>query len=288
MKNNFINRQNDEEKIKLLRASSYAYANAKLGENIITVVLFLLSIAYPILYVLSKDEETKLILFQVSFFLAVFVQVLSPLFKGNTFKGALLKEEFDTTLFGLPWKSTLKRIDPFEISILSNAYKGKEIKDWYATNIANQITEHIQIAICQRCNTAYDIELRKKYSSFLFWLLILYTISFAILIISKNIGGISIFLICFSIISFYTHIITIIRGHKNVIEKRSSINKVLDSYIFNEGAPSKQELRDIQDEIFLTRQENAKVPNLFFKLWNKKINRDIDDFIIRVNRHFVR
>jgi hypothetical protein len=286
MQRNFLLKQNNDEAILLLRASTYAYAKAKRAENTITLVLLFLAFAYPIFYVLSKDDQTKLMLFQVSFFLTVFVQIFTPSFKGNTSKGALLKEEFDTTLFGLPWKTTLKKIDPFEVSKLSVSYKGKEIKDWYPTNFNDNIPDKVLIAICQRCNTAYDIELRKKYSFLLFVFLIIYTIAFALTIVFKNIGGNAIFFICFSIISFYTHFVTIIRGHRSVIEKRTAINSKLDSFIFGNVEPTTQELRDIQDEIYITRQENAKVPNLFFRFCKKGMNKDFDDFVNRVNKQF--
>ena len=286
MNYSFLSKQNDNEAIELLRASTFAYANAKRAENTITLVLLFLAFAYPIFYIVSKDEQTKLMLFQVSFFLTVFVQIFSPSFKGNTSKGALLKEEFDLNLFGLPWKTTLKKIDPFEVSKLSVAYKGKEIKDWYPTNFKDNIPKQTLIAICQRCNTAYDIELRKKYSSLLFSFLIVYTIAFALTIVFKNIGGNAVFFICFSTISFYTHIVTIIRGHRSVIEKRTAINSKLDGFIFGNIEPTTQELRDIQDEIYLTRQENAKVPNLFFRICSREMNRDFDDFVSRVNKQF--
>ncbi|GEM_PF-2374514 len=286
MQNQFLLKQNDVEAITLLRASSSAYKKSKRGENTISIVLVFLAIAYPLLYAINEAELIKLILFQVSFFLTVFVLLLSPSFKGNTSKGALLKEEFDTTLFGLPWKTTLTKIDPFEVSKYSVAYTGKEIRDWYPTNLINNIHNQTLIAICQRCNTAYDIELRKKYSALLISILIIYTIILALIIVFKNLNGITVFFISFSIISFYSHFVTIIRGHKSVIDKRAQINSKLDNYIFCNTPPTIQELRDIQDEIFLTRQENAKVPDFYFRMNKQKIERDFEEYVKKVNKFF--
>jgi len=281
-----LKNQNDDEAIQLLRASTVAYGRAKMWENIVTFVLLFLSFAYPIFYSCSDDDQMKLILFQVSFFLYILVQVFSPSLKGNTSQGALIKEEFDTKIFGLPWKSTLKRIDAFEISKLSNNYNGKPIKDWYPTNFSDKIPNQILIATCQRCNTAWDIELRNKYSSFLFAFIILYTVAFGLLIVFKNLDGKTVFFICFSTLSFYTHFVTIIRGHRSVIEKRTAINSILDKHIFGSTEPTMQELRDIQDEIYLTRQESVKVPDLFFRIFSRQTNNAFDNFLERVNKHF--
>ena len=145
--NSIIENQNKPEYIKLLRASTAAYTKAKSGEVKITYFLLFLSIAYPLCYLFTKDESVKLILFACSFLLTVIVQIFSDNFKGNTSKGAIFKEEFDTSLFNLRWKSTLKRPDHSEISQYSIQYKGNEIKNWYSTNLSETIPHNIIIAV---------------------------------------------------------------------------------------------------------------------------------------------
>ncbi len=132
MGNDIIINQNNPKLIKLLRASTVAYTKAKLWGIKISYSLIFIAIAYPIFYVFIENDSIKLALLSFSFFLTILVQLIANKLKGNTSKVAIFKEEFDTILFNLPWKSTIKKLDYTEVSELSLQYKGKEIKDWYS------------------------------------------------------------------------------------------------------------------------------------------------------------
>jgi hypothetical protein len=279
-----LNNQNSPELIKLLKASTVAYTNAKKGEIKVTFFLIFLAFAFPITYVLIKDEGIKLTLFGCSFLLTVLVNIFTDTFKGNTSKGAIFKEEFDTELFNLRWKSTLMKPEHSEVSKFSLEYKGKKIKDWYSPNISARIPQNIAIAVLQHSNTSWDIELRIIYRRCLTGFLISYSIVLWIFLISNNTAGITIFLIYFSLLSFYNHFITLIRGHSSVIESRKAISKHLDEIILSKKYIGIEELRDIQDEIYISRQETAKVPNFFFRCYQRKINAFAEDYIERVNK----
>lgn len=284
--NPILNNQNSPELIKLLKASTVAYTNAKKGEIKVTYFLIFLAFAYPITYVLIKDESIKLTLFGCSFLLTVLVQIFVDTFKGNTSKGAIFKEEFDTTLFNLRWKSTLNKPEHSEVSKSSLEYKGKEIKDWYSPNISARIPQNIAVAVLQHSNTSWDIELRIIYRRWLTGLLIVYSIALWIFLISNNSVGMTIFLIYFSILSFYTHFISLIRGHSSAIDRRKAISKHLDEIILNKKYIGTDELRDIQDEIYISRQEAAKVPNFFFRWYQNKMNAIAEDYIETVNKTY--
>ncbi|MHB8579895.1 MAG: S-4TM family putative pore-forming effector [Ignavibacteriaceae bacterium] len=281
-----IAKQNHPDFIKLLKASSVAYSDAKLLENTVTVILLFLAFAYPISYIYIKNDSINFVLFSISIFITIFVLAFDILHESSTLKGALIKEEFDTSLFELRWKSTLKKIDHAEISGLAIKYDGAEIKDWYSPDILAKIKKITVISICQRINTGWDIHLRKNYNLFLSWFLFIYTLLLISVILLVNANNQTIFFIAFSLLSFYSHFITIIRGHSKVIKKRESINAILDPIIFNKKDVTIEELRDIQDEIFQTRQENSKVPNFYFKHQREKLNKQFDDFISDVNNKY--
>lgn len=278
-----LNNQNSSELIKLLKASTVAYTKAKKGETKVTYFLIFLAFAYPIAYLLLINKTLELILFGCSFLLTIIVMLCADIFNGNTSKGAILKEEFDTILFNIPWKSTLKKLEHSEISKLSLEYKGNEIKDWYSPNISNKIPQNIVVAVMQHSNTSWDIELRIIYRRCLIGFIIVYSIALWIFLVFYNSTAISIFLIHFSILSFYTHFISLIRGHSSAIEVRKAISKHLDDIIFSKLNITIEELRDIQDEIFISRQEPAKVPNFFFRLYHRKMNAIDEDYIQTVN-----
>ncbi len=176
MQNELIEKQNDTELIKLLRASIVSYTRAKNGEIIITYIVILLAFAYPITYVIIGAEK-DFNLVACSFLLSIFIIIFSGYFKGNTEKGAIYKEEFDTKLFNLPWKSTLKRPVYSEVSKFSVQYKGNEIKDWYSPSLSATIPHNISIAVLQHSNTSWDINLRTAFRNWLIGFIILYSMA---------------------------------------------------------------------------------------------------------------
>lgn len=282
--NEIIKKQNDLELIKLLKASTVAYYKAKSGEIKITYFLIFLSIAYPFCYLVIKDETIKLILFGCSFFLTILIQIFTGSFKGNTSMGAIFKEEFDTILFNLPWKSTLKKPDHIDILHLSQKYNGHEIRNWYSPNLSKKIKHNIAVAILQHTNTSWDIELRKSYRRILSYFLIIYSLTLFTFFVFFKTDALTIFLLLFSLLSFFTHFINLIRGHSETIEKREAISKHLDEIIRGKKSISTEELRDVQDEIYNTRQQAAKVPNFFFRLKKKELNDVAEEYIEEVNK----
>lgn len=288
MENNILSKQNTEENLKLLRASAVAYTKAKAGENKITFILIFLALAYPVSFLLLKSEEIKQILFGCSFVLTVLIQIFSGWFKGNTSKGAILKEAFDTNVFELPWKSTLRMPDHREVLYLSKQYKGREIKDWYPIKLSTLINTNITVAIMQHSNTSWDIELRILYRRYLYTFLIAYSFILFLCFVLLKTDGLTIFLLLFSLLSFFTHFIALIRGHTETIEKRESISKHLDNIIRKRKSISIEELRDVQDEIYITRQQTAKVPDFFFRLYQKRLNNEAEDYIEAINKIYTK
>jgi hypothetical protein len=92
----------------------------------ITFFILLLSFAYPVTYIFIKDVTTKLVLFGFSFVLSIEIQILTGVLKDNTSKGAIFKEEFDVTLFGLPWKTTLKKPEQADVTNYARKYRGSQ------------------------------------------------------------------------------------------------------------------------------------------------------------------
>ena len=278
-----LKKQNDSENINFLRASASAYQKAKNGEIKISYFLIFLSIAYPLTYIFLKDETTKLILFGCSFGITILIQIFSGTFKGYTSKGAIFKEEFDISIFGLPWISTVKKPYYSEVSYFSNQYRGNIIKDWYSVNLSPTVSVNTAVAVFQHSNASWDIEIRKTYRKWLISYVVFYSIILLVLLYINNIDGLTIFLLLFSLLSFYIHFITLIRGHSSAIKKRESISKRLDEIIQNKKYINTDELRDIQDVIYITSQEASKVPNFFLRWFKLKLVTETEDYIKNVN-----
>lgn len=276
--------QNQPENIELLKASNVAYNSAKSNEFKFSYVFFGLSILYPVAYIFLKNEDVKHGLFAVSLCLTVFYQLFVNWFKGNTTLGALLKEEFDLNVFGLPRKFMLGELEPVDVGRLANQYKGGEIKDWYSPSILGEIPKNTIIAICQRINCKWDIDLRKEFNKLLIMFVIAHFILMLILGFLVIRDFLTTFLLMFSLASCYTHFVTMIRGNFSAIGKREKIVSKLDSYINHKKDFATENLRDVQDEILSARQEPAKVPDFYFKKFNHQFRLDHEKYIERVNK----
>lgn len=224
-----------------------------------------------------------MILFGCSLLLTVSIQILTSTFKRNTSKGAAFQEEFDTTVFNLPWKSTIKRPDRREVLHYAQQYEGKEIIDWYSPNVSSSIDKNITIALQQQSNISWEIGLRKMYRNFLLTYLITYTILLFAILVLLNIEALRIFLLVFSIMSFYTHFIGSILGHTESIRKKEITSNHLDDIIRRKKQITVGELRDIQDDIYLSRLDATKVPNFFFNLIKPRLEAESKEYIEEVN-----
>jgi hypothetical protein len=280
-----LTHQNDETQITLLKASSIAYKNAKSKEFLFSYALAFLALAYPVVYIFIKDENIKHSLFALSLFITVTTWVTADYFKGNTTKGALIKEQFDISLYNLPWRFTLQKPNQDDILALAKQYKGKDeaLQNWYPPNLLETIPTNTAIAICQRISSAWDIRLREFFNIVLYFILGIYTFGVLLLWAFNSVDSRTIFLLYFSTLSFYSHLITMTRGHKAAIKKRKEITAKLDSHIERKEPFTEQQLRDVQNELYYIRQESSKVPDYFCKKQNGKIAVLFQEYVQKIN-----
>jgi hypothetical protein len=111
----------------------------------------------------------------------------------------------------------------------------------------------------------------------------IYTAALAAMLAVKQADFLTVFFTMFSLFMFYSHFITLIRGHSSAINRREAVSALLDDVIFVRKSADMRGLRDIQDEIYFTRQESAKVPDFFFRFYKNNLNKDAEAFIEKVN-----
>lgn len=282
-----LSHQNNPDLVKYLKASTVAYNNAKSKEFLFSWVLFFLTIAYLLLYLFFKTNDyAKFILSIVSLFITIISWIIAGYFKGNTSKGALYKEKFDTLLYKLPWKFMLTPPDNVEVVKLANSYKGKVISDWYPNDISASIPKHTAIAICQRVSSGWDIELRTRYRAILIGICVVHPFCIFLLWSYFSTDGKLLFSIYFACMSFYTHLITLIRGNTGTINKRQKIVNKLDSYINDKKEFAIDNLRDVQDEIYSAREEPSKVPNSISRRFNANLKALFIDYVADINKTY--
>lgn len=282
--NNIASLQNSPQLITLLKASSVAYKKAKSIEFTITWSLAVIVVGYPLAYIIFDSEELKLWLFRSAFIITVATWFLASYLKMYTKKGAVLKEEFDTKLFDLPWRFMLKKIDPIEINKLAGQYRAAEPENWYPSNISPNIPRQAAIALCHRVGCTWDAELRTQFNRTLSVILIVYISSIFILVGIKAPNNNAIFLLFFSSLTFITHFLTLIRGNTTTLKRREEIAGTLHDSLLSKKFLGEEGLRDVQDELLTIRQEPSKVPDSFCSKHNPKISKRMESYVETINK----
>ncbi|MEH7485007.1 S-4TM family putative pore-forming effector [Neobacillus drentensis] len=268
--NNIFEKQNSEKFIKLLAAQRHMYNKAKkIKSNRTNFSLFLLitslllpfwySKGVPYLGVISGIWTIALLLFK-NYEKKVIIQ------------GAKIQEEFDTTLFELPWNSFLvgSKITREVIADANSSFKGdrSRLQNWYA-NYNNDA--HIKNVLqCQRANLSWDWRLRQAYCNFLLIMVCILFFGEAIyaLVQQKSLIGYLNELLIPSIPILLIGIESIIEHKALAQEKQSNEQQV--SSLLEANNLDMETIRKFQDLIYSFRTSTALIPDYFYKrLWRR-------------------
>jgi hypothetical protein len=271
--NNIFEKQNSEKFIKLLAAQRYMYNKAKKIKSDRTYFSLLLLIAslllpfwytkgIPYLSVLAGLWTVTLLFFK-NYEKKVIIQ------------GAKLQEEFDTTLFELPWNSLLvgSKITREIIAEANSNFKGdrSRLQNWYV-NYNND--SHIKNVLeCQRANLSWDWRLRQAYCNFLLFMVCILFFGEAIyaLVQQKSLYGYLNELLVPSIPILLIGIESIIE-HKALAQEKQSKEQEVSSLIESNNLDM-EVARKLQDLIFSFRTSTALIPEYFYKrLWKRYDN----------------
>jgi hypothetical protein len=190
-------------------------------------------------------------------------------------QGAKLQEEFDTTLFELPWNSLLvgSKITREIIAEANSNFKGdrSRLQNWYA-NYNND--SHIKNVLqCQRANLSWDWRLRQAYCNFLLFMVCILFFGEAIyaLVQQKSLYGYLNELLVPSIPILIIGIESIIE-HKALAQEKQSKEQEVSSLIESNNLDM-EAARKLQDLIFSFRTSTALIPEYFYKrLWKRYDN----------------
>lgn len=277
-------KQNQPDRLGLLKAASVAYTHAKYFEVVFLRIMFFLAVAVPVVYLYFKTPMSKFILGLSAFTVTILIQLIAFFIKSNVNRGALFKEKFDVELFGLRWKTTIPHPDLMEIEKYALAYSGRSISNWYPDSLIETLPDRVCVAACQRINLEWDIWIRSSFCRFLYIVMGIHSALTIAGIVYFNPDGLSILPILFSSISFYLYFINQLRGHHSIMEVRKRASALIDKYLLeSHQVPDELVLRDVQDEIFNTRKQNTLVPNFYFRFYHKTMQKAVDAFVSAVN-----
>lgn len=262
--------------LDLLKASSAAHVRQQRLEAVRVTVSLALAGA-SVLAALAAATAPAITVAGAAWALAYTI-LISPLTKKQARRSAIIQEMFDTDLFGLPWNSTLAgaRLRPDEVSQLVRTFhpgRGREarLRDWYVDT--SQVPQPYDILVCQQQNLAWDARLRRRWA----WALL------AAVVIWAGLGLIVAYAATLTVPEillrwFVPSLAALIYGIdscKNQLEiaaeRERVMNLVQGELDRAQRAPSPQEqlrlvgkAREIQDVVFATRKNPARVPDWFY------------------------
>ncbi len=275
--NNIKIKQNNEEFIRLLKAQRVAHSSAK-NHQWIDVVAILCAVLQTIFTVLNYS----LVLKYLSIFSGIWVVVVifSELYRVKQIKaGAIIQEAFDVKLFEIPQNKVLvpEFLNTIRVIELSNSYKKDDLKDWFSKENDGKLSREQGILLTYKENCIWGIVLRKQFIKLVIIGIVAYFIvAFGIIIYNfKNIDD-----IIYSIVPsapfwvFTSHMLKNLLETKNKYEE---LDKVVDTCL--EKQVDDIVIRQIQDLFFLQRCNPVDVPNWFYRIKQKKLNRMVDEII---------
>jgi len=164
-----VDRQNSLRGLKLLRARSEVYRQAKSLQKLQLLLTVVAPLVGAVLGIICPDARPYVA--TLSLTITVLDAGLLDRAQRNRLKfAAKVSEEFDTEILDLPWSAHVAGAHPTpeEITRAANAWQrgDEKLHDWYPKDVG-KAPLHLARAICQRTNLWYDAELRRQYSGIL-------------------------------------------------------------------------------------------------------------------------
>ncbi|AZN40404.1 S-4TM family putative pore-forming effector [Paenibacillus albus] len=278
-----LSKQNDSKHQALLVALRYYYDRAKMlhryrvSGNILMALLGLVMSMVP-----GVKPVSIYILPVIGFvWLLLSVILLQELEKKITRRAATIQEEFDTSLFELPWRDRLvgRKASPEQVAHASQRFKGDRSKllDWYTG--LNAPSHFLNVLLAQRSSLAWDVKLRKRYAILVGVLSLVYLIT-TITICWRSDLKTYILTMLIPSASILLHGITTCSEHwRRALSCEEVVQDLLELYRIkarNLERDILHECREFQDFIFLKRCDITLIPNKIY--W---LSRDNDDQVMK-------
>jgi len=276
--NDITIRQNQSEFIELLKGQRQAYTESK-KFLLFDVLTPLLALLLPALMIYNQGFEFLFgVISTVATLIYLFIVYIRE--KRNS-TGAIIQEEFDTTLFDLGWNG---KIAEFKARLetknkLSEKYNKGKLDNWYSHEVKGFLPHNIAVLLCQRINLAWEVDLKKNYTLFWVALAVLYYTAMFISLLWCNVDFRKALLIFLPSIPLLIYVVLLNRSIKKQIKnKEETLNKVdkyIGKYSSNKDIPSTEILREIQDSIFKNRLESDKIPDFYYNWKRDKYEKDM-------------
>jgi hypothetical protein len=202
--------------------------------------------------------------------------VLEPLKREQQLKGAAAQECFDCAVLGLDWNESLaRRLSDEEISSACRSRKdiGKA-RSWYPTD-GNELAWPKSVLICQRSNAVWARRQHRTYARTVVCAAVAWAIVGVVVAVADS-ASLGAYLVTIALPSLpaFLDASELSKGHSAAAQSRQLLEDQIDSLLQSESA-SRQDMREIQDQLFSLRREAPLVPEWFYRVIRPNYEEDM-------------
>ncbi|MCX5213151.1 S-4TM family putative pore-forming effector [Kitasatospora sp. NBC_00240] len=259
--------QNSDRSIRLLAAQRRLYADAKLIHNVRISTVLAGGITGVVSAMVFPGQRSQIgLIFAVILFS---ISILGGAREKRKIKEASsVQEEFDTSIFNLPWNSAIGDRPANNLIMEAAArHKGGGLSDWYGDT--GTLVHPLDVVVCQRSNLAWGISIHRMWASVAMWL--------GVALIAAGVGisiaqGLSLieFLLATAapLVPILKELSEIWRtGMESARGKEKADSKaagIWESSLASGNLPKIEDCRGLQDRIYIIRQSNSFIPDWFY------------------------
>lgn len=272
-KKNHVNEmQNEPFSIDMLSAQRHYYSQAKL---IVYTSLFFCVIVVAVLSVLNRFYSSE-ILGKTVLMYSLLAFILSSMLTNYRNKlqnlAARIQHLFDIKLFGLKWDTALCGIEPRVEEVKRGKQKKQNKLDYWYKDIPDDLPLDAVTLVCLRMNVEYDKSMKQNLSLLLYIVVSL----FAIIIVIANNERTIWDMVLYSTVPLLPvskFLYDVKRRIDSDKERLVRLDVSIDSLMkraIQEGVIEKEELQNINNQIFEHRRTSPLVPDWLYDMLRDK------------------
>ncbi len=276
----FSEKQNRPDMIALLCARKTLAGQVKNAQGVFLLLTIALAVAAFACGSLSNSTRALIALAGIGLTLAEAFW-LDPWQRQRIKTTAILQEQFDCDLLGIPWNAFTvgARVSHEDVQSLSSAIDAScretEFKDWYAPAAGNA-QAHVTALVCQRSNLWYDGAQRAYYRAGLCVLLAMVVVAYLASLVATGVNMASAVLYAAPLIPFLTWSAKEIVRQKATIETvshlKDEIEKVWRCLADIQYNDLRQRIRELQDAIYSHRASSPLIFDWVYLILRKKLD----------------
>jgi hypothetical protein len=300
-------RQNDPEKLDLMKASSRANLTTQRWIRVRLAAGFLFAgagFAVTALQDVLPGRWSDVVVTLAVLWTLCHLTLLRNRITSSAHEAALVQEHFDTDLFQTDWND-LAAGDPLRYERLSELTRKfnnlparirnpKEFrhKDWYVDT--DGLPWPYDALLCQRQNLSWDARLRRRWAGLIYTVLFVWIavgLVTAVVVDASVVGSILLFLAP-SVPVIHTAL-TSAAGHRSAAGDRNRASSKVHIALTERGAtqadPSEQQrlhvlMRQVQDRVLATRLHAPRTPGVLYKYLRKGDEEDHEEGAERIRQ----